>query len=331
MIPDITFEPTPLEVYLNTLQPGQRPSAANLLALCDSDEELELVFEQGIRADLSDLPAYRDYSSSAQRLASESKLQKPQEAAALFGADDPLSLYLEELAAVPCCGDEQVLAAQLPDSAEKLMNLSLRCVLDLALGYTGKGVLLLDLIQEGSMGLWAALGSYTGGDFAAYRENSICSAMERTVLLQARAAGVGEKLRQAVEDYRMTDQRLLTELGRNPTPEEIAEALHLEAQEAAMVAGVLENARTMERAKPAEPEPQEEQQAVEDTAYFQMRQRISELLSELTEQESKLLTLRYGLEGGKPMTAAEVGQRLGITAQQAVELEANALQKLRKN
>ena len=329
MILDVTFEPSPLEGYLASLQPGQRPSAASLLTLCDSDEELEQVFQQGVRPDLLELPAYSDYSSSAQRLASEAKLQKPEEVAQLFGADDPLSLYLEELAAVPCCGDEALLVAQLPESAEKLMNLSLRCVLDLALGYTGKGVLLLDLIQEGSMGLWAALGSYTGGDFSAYRESCICSAMERVVLLQARAAGVGEKLRQAVEDYRVTDQRLLTELGRNPTPEEIAEALHMEEQEAAMVAGVLENARNMERAKPAEPELQEEEQAVEDTAYFQMRQRISDLLSELSDQEAKLLTLRYGLEGGKPLTAGEVGEQLGITAQQALELEATALQKLR--
>ena len=98
-----------------------------------------------------------------------------------------------------------------------------------------------------------------------------------------------------------------------------------------MVAGVLENARDMNRAKPEEPEPQEEEQAVEDTAYFQMRQRINELLSELNEQETQLLTLRYGLEGGKPMSAAEAGVKLGMTPQQAITMEAEALAKLRKN
>ena len=97
-----------------------------------------------------------------------------------------------------------------------------------------------------------------------------------------------------------------------------------------MVAGVLENARTMDRAKPEEPEQQEQEQAVEDTAYFQMRQRISELLSELTDEEAKLLTLRYGLEGGKPLSAAETAVKLGLTPAMTVELEATALKKLRE-
>ena len=326
MMLDVTFGSSPLEDYLASCK---RPTAANLLALCDGEEELEQALEQGLDVDLSDLPAFSDYSPAAQRLAVEAQLQKPEELLQ-FGADDPLSMYMQELASIPVCGDEAVLALQLPKTAEQLMNLSLSRVVELSFSYTGKGVLLLDLIQEGSMGLWAGLSAYEGGEFAAFRDRCICRAMEKAVLLQAYAAGLGQKLRQAVEDYRMTDQRLLTDLGRNPTPEEIAEALHMTPGEAAMVAGVLENARTMNRAKPEEPDPQEEEQAVEDTAYFQMRQRISELLSELTAEEAKLLTLRYGLEGGKPLSAAEAGLKLGLTAQQAVSLEAEALSKLRK-
>ena len=326
MMMDVTFGSSPLEDYLASCK---APTAANVLALCDSEEELEQVLEQGIDIDLSDLPAFSDFSAAAQRLAVEAQLQKPEELLQ-FGSDDPLTMYMEELAAIPACGDEHILASQLPNSAEQLMNLSLCRVVELSFSYTGKGVLLLDLIQEGGMGLWAGLSAYEDGDFAVFRDRCICRAMEKAVLLQAYAAGLGQKLRQAVEDYRMTDQRLLTDLGRNPTQEEIAEALHMAPGEAAMVAGILENARTMNRAKPEEPEHQEEEQAVEDTAYFQMRQRISELLSELTEKEARLLTLRYGLEGGKPMSAAEAGMKLGLTAQQAVELEATALQKLRK-
>jgi len=325
MILDVTFGASPLEEYLASCV---RPTAANILALCDSEEELEQALEQGIDVDLSDLPAFSDFSQAARRLAVEAQLQKPEELLQ-FGADDPLTMYMEELAAIPACGDEQVLAEQLPESAEQLMNLSLSRVVELSFSYTGKGVLLLDLIQEGSMGLWTGLTAYEGGDFGAFRDRCICRAMEKAVLLQAYAAGLGQKLRQAVEDYRMTDQRLLTDLGRNPTPEEIAQALHMTPAEAAMVAGVLENARTMDRAKPEDPEPQEEEQAVEDTAYFRMRQRISELLSELTDEEAKLLTLRYGLEGGKPLSAAEAGVKLGMTVQQTLEMEAAALQKLR--
>lgn len=328
MMLNVTFEASPLDAYLASLQPGKRPTAANLLALCESEEELEELLEQGLDTDLSDLPTFSNYSAVAQRLAVEAQLHKAQELLQ-FGPEDPLTMYMQELAAIPVCGDEDILASQLPDSAQQLMNLSLSRVVELSFDYTGKGVLLLDLIQEGSMGLWAGICAYEGGDFASFRDTCIRRAMEKAVLLQAYAAGLGHKLRQAVEDYRMTDQRLLTELGRNPTPEEIAEALHMQPGEAAMVAGILENARTMDRAKPEEPDPQEEEQAVEDTAYFQMRQRINELLSELTEQEAKLLTLRYGLEGGKPMSAAEAGVKLGMTVQQAIELEADALQKLR--
>lgn len=182
------------------------------------------------------------------------------------------------------------------------------------------------------MGLWAAVGSYDGGDFEIFRDEKIRFAMEKAVVLQAFAAGLGQKMRQAVQDYRATDERLLAELGRNPTLEEIAQALHMELSEAAAVALMLDAARDMNRVKPNEPEetPQEEDQAVEDTAYFQQRQRILDMLSGLTQQESQLLTLRYGLEGGKPLSAREAGQKLGLTAQQTLELEAKALEKLRK-
>ena len=330
---DITFEQSPLQSYLDSLAPGQLPTAANLLALCDSEEDLEQVFEQETAVDLSDLPAFSNFSETAQRLSVEAQLHSVEELTQ-FGADDPLGMYMEELAQIPVCGDEQVLALELLEgnqtAGEKLMNLSLRRVVEISFEYTGKGVLLLDLIQEGSMGLWVGLAAYAGGDYTQFRDTCIRRAMEKAVLLQAYAAGLGQKLRQAVEDYRMTDQRLLGELGRIPTMEEIAEALHMSAEEAAMVAGVLESANSMNRAKPQEEEPQEEEQAVEDTAYFQMRQRIGELLSELSPKEAELLTLRYGLEGGKPLSAGEAGLKLGLTPQQAVELEAAALQKLRK-
>jgi RNA polymerase primary sigma factor len=136
-----------------------------------------------------------------------------------------------------------------------------------------------------------------------------------------------------MEDYRSVDERLLSELGRNPTLEEIAEAMHVSVEEAAAVSKNLEAARSLAQAKqPAQPQQEEaeDNQAVEDTAYFQMRQRVADLLSELDEQEQKLLSLRFGLEGGKPLTAEQVGQRLGLTPEEAVRMEAAALAKLRQ-
>ena len=152
--------------------------------------------------------------------------------------------------------------------------------------------------------------------------------------MQARSDGIGQKMRTALEDYRSVDERLLGELGRNPTIEEIAEAMHITPESAASIGKMVENARLIAQAK-KQPEPEEEEiaetQAVEDTAYFQMRQRISDLLSSLSEADAKLISLRYGLDGGMPMSPSDTGKRLGLTPDEVVAREAAALAKLRNS
>jgi RNA polymerase primary sigma factor len=206
-------------------------------------------------------------------------------------------------------------------------------VLDRSYEMVGRGVLLLDLIQEGSLGLWQAILAYEGGDFESHCDWQIRWDLARTVTMQARANGVGQRLRQAMEDYRAVDERLLSDLGRNPTMEEIAVELHMRVEEADSVRKMLEDARVLAKVKqPAvdeEEEKEAEEQAVEDTALFQMRQRISDLLSGLPEEDQKLLSLRFGLEGGKPLSPEETGRRLDMTAEEVVAAEAAALSKLR--
>ena len=219
-------------------------------------------------------------------------------------------------------------------AGEKLVNLSLNRVVELACSLAGKGVLLLDLIQEGSLGLWQGILHYEGGDFAAHRDWWIRQSLSKAVFLQARSGDLGQKLRQDMEDYRDVDQRLLSELGRNPTLEEIAEAMHITAQEAAVYADMMTMARTRQQVdammEPKEAEPEEEDQAVENTAYFQMRQRITDLLSSLSAEDAKLLTLRFGLEGGMPLSPEDTGKQLGLTPQEVLKREASALAKLRQ-
>jgi DNA-directed RNA polymerase sigma subunit (sigma70/sigma32) len=184
------------------------------------------------------------------------------------------------------------------------------------------------------MGLWEGLCQYEGvdTDIEEFRDARIQFYMTKAIATQAHAAGVGQRLRTAVEDYRSVDERLLSELGRNPTLEELAEALHMTVEEAALAGQILEQARAMNRVlKPQEEElPQEEDQAVEDTAYFQMRQRIAELLSGLSEADAKLLTLRYGLEGGNPLTPQQVAEKLGIPVSEIAAKEAQILAQLRQ-
>jgi len=238
---------------------------------------------------------------------------------------------------MPAFGDEQLLAESCAKGNENAMlqltNLGLSRVIQLAAEHVGYGVLLLDLIQEGSLGLWQAIRNYRYGEYASHRDRWIRFYMAKAVTLQARQGGVGQKIRAALEDYRSVDERLLGDLGRNPTLEEIAEELHMRVEEAAAVKKMLDDARILAKAKkpPVDEEEEKEaqEQAVEDTALFQMRQRISDLLSGLGEQDQKLLSLRFGLEGGKPMSPEDTGRKLGLTPEEVVAREAAALAKLR--
>lgn len=338
---DITFEEPHWERHLKTLTPGSAIGASAFLTLLEGETEeafeeaLRLLQENRILPDIEDLPRPACTGEAAQRLRMEQQLVKEGLTPESLSESDPLGLYLRELAAMPTCGDPQVLAEQLRSgdqtAAQKLTDGMLSRVLHYACQMTGRGVLLLDLIQEGSLGLWQGLLSYTGGDIEAHCDWHIRWDLARAVITHAREAGVGQRLRQAMEDYRALDQELLSQLGRNPTQSEIAEALHMTEEETALVARTLESARIVAKAKAPEPEEEdpEENQAVEDTALFQARQRIAELLSQLSEEEAQLLRLRYGLEGDKPLSPEEVGSRLGMTPKAVVEQEAAALLKLR--
>ena len=338
---DFVFEATPWELALEEMRYGDTLSAARFLTLLEgeSEETVEEAFEDlaaaHVTLDVAELPKTLGAGDTAVRLRREAELVKTGLDPAVLEPGDPLRLYLEEVAATPVCGDELLLAADAANGDERVMerltNLGLSRVIELSKEYTGYGVLLLDLIQEGSLGLWQAIGCFDGGDYEAHRDWWIRQSLARAVTMQARQSGVGHKLRQAMEDYRSVDERLLCDLGRNPTVEEIAEEMHISAQEAAAVAKMVENARMMGKVHTPEVEddPAEEEAHVEDTALFQMRQRIAELLEGVSEEDAKLLTLRFGLEGGLPLSPADTGRRLGLTPEEVVAREAAALSMLR--
>lgn len=340
---ELCFDESGYEAALEKMINDGRISAARFLTLMEGEDEetfeeaLQQLNDRHILPDLSDLPIPSADGEAAVRLRREQQLVEKGTLLTELEENDPLRLYLEELAAVPVCGDVQLLAEQLLSGdrsvTQKLTNRMLSRVVELACALTGRGVLLLDLIQEGSIGLWQGILSYTGGDIEEHCHWQIRWDLARAVMTAAREKGVGQKLRQAVEDYRAVDEQMLCELGRTPTLEEIAQRLHLSVDAAQEVAKTMEAARMIARAKqPEEPEDaQEEDQAVEDTAYFQMRQRIEELLSNLDPTDAKLLTLRFGLEGGKPLSPEEVGRHLGLTPEEVVAKEAAALSQLRKS
>lgn len=339
---DFSFGDSPWEQLLSSRQPGESVSAAHLLALLEEEEEqaVEDAFQDleymEIGLDVSDLPRVKAAGEATARLLREIELSKDGITPDQWEPDDPLRMYLEELAATPVYGEEGLLAVQAAQGDEQakqnLACLGLSRVLEIAREFTGFGVLLLDLIQEGSLGLWQAVNRCDGSNYESARDFWIRFYMAKAVTLQARANGVGQKARRGLEDYKQVDERLLGELGRNPTLEEIAEQLHMELEEAESLRKMLDDARLLAQVKtPEEPEEEEQtqQQAVEETAQFQSRARILDMLSGLDQKEAELLTLRFGLEGKPPVTPEEAGKRLGISPQAVLQMEAAALAKLR--
>ena len=333
------FERAPWELALEKLHSGDWISAVRLITLLEGEEEaavedaFQLLEDKGVALTLSDLPKSYGAGDTEKRLRLEEELVKTGNLLGSLEGGDPLALYLQEIAGVPAAGDPQLLADRLlngEDTQQLLVNVSLSRAVAAAEKLTGHGVLLLDLIQEASMGLWQGILHYTGGDFDAHIDWWIGQYLAKAVTLQARESGVGQKMRNALESYRAADKLLLTQLGRNPTLEEIAMEMGISPEDAQVYQEMLRTASLLEKAKqpPKEPQPEDEQ-AVEDTAYFQSRQRIGELLSTLTPQEAQVLNLRFGLEGGLPATPQETAAKLGITTDEVVKLEAEALAKLR--
>ena len=338
---DISFGDSPWEAWMDRKRYGDSLSAAQLLTFLEEETEegVEDAFaaleDRGLKLDVTTLPSRQFVGQAALRLRQEEQMAKENMALQDLGPNDPLRLYLEEIASLPPAEETEELLRQAADGDEKaqeiLTDAGLRRVAEIAKEFTGYGVLLMDLIQEGSMGLWKVVSGFSGGDYPSLRDDAIRQAMARAVTLQARESGVGRKMRQALEDYRAVDQRLLAELGRNPTLEEIAQELHMTPEDAATVKRNLDDARILAQAiaPKEEAEPEEENQAVEDTAYFQMRQRITELLSVLPEEDARLLSLRFGLDKELPLSPEDTGKRMGLTPQEVVAREAAALARLR--
>lgn len=340
---EFTFELPAWQAAVDGTKAGSRFSGAHLLALLadaqdfEAEEALQALEDKQITLDVTDVPKPVCGGQTAVRLRQEQQLAEAGQLLTGLEENDPLRLYLEELAAMPVCADPQLLAQRYAAGdqavAGEMVNAMLSLAVEISQEYMGRGVLLMDLIQEANLGLWQGIGCYQAGDVQAHCSRWIRQALAKAVILQARAADVGQKLRQGLEDYRQADAHLLTQLGRNPTLEEIAEFLHVTPEEADIYLKTLQSVQV--RAKidrqQEEKEPTvEDTQAVEDTAYFQLRQRILELLSTLSQEDARLLTLRYGLEGKLPMSPEETGRVMGLTPTEVVAREAAALAKLRK-
>lgn len=339
---DFVFEQAPWEAYLRTCKAGAVVSAWNLISMLEDEDDdavedaFSIISVKNLKLDFSALPQLDVGKQTSLRLKQEVEYVQNGLVTEQMEEHDPLRLYLEEISQTSAAGDERLLSQALlsgdGSAAERLAALGLSRVVEIASSLAGRMVLLLDLIQEGNIGLWEAIQNYSGGDYAAYRDCMIQNAMDKAMVLQARSCGISQKMRKALQDYREADESLLSQLGRNPTLEEIAVRMQVTPEQAQTIQKTLSDILLLQQAEkltePKEENP-EDDLAVEDTAYFQMRQRISDLLSDLNDQDAQILSMRFGLDKGLPMSAEEVGKALGLTTTQVSQREAAALAMLR--
>lgn len=336
---DYSFDLSPWETLLNGRKKGDTLPAGSFLALLEGEsaetveEAFQAVEDKELLLDVSALPVYSTGARTGERLRREAHLVETGYSAEDLEPEDPLRIYLEELAVTPAYGDEDFLAldaaAGKESAREALAQLGLSRVIEIANEYAGCGVLLLDLLQEGNLGLWQAIQNYSGGDYGTHRDHGIRCAMAKAVTLQARSGGVGEKLRRQMQDYRDMDSRLLKELGRSPTVAEISQRLNMTLEEGESVSRVLADAILMRKQEQPQEQPEDQDTSVEDTAYFQMRERVSDLLSQLPAEDAELLTMRFGLENAAPVSPETAAEKLGLTVREVLDREAKALSLLR--
>ena len=262
---------------------------------------------------------------------------------------EPLKIYLNEIGQIPLLSEEEERelgrrSAQGDESAtRKLEEGNLRLVVSLAKRYTGRGVQLMDLIQEGNMGLMRAAEKYDytkENRFSTYASWWIKEAMQRAIDQQAREIRVPVHVAENMKRVQKISKELQQELGREPLPKEIAEKLGNKTEEEVKdILSYLQNPVSLETPVGEDGENslgdmvEDKREATPEEAMDVLvrKEEVSELLASLTERERQVIGLRYGLEDGSTHTLEEIGGILNVTRERVRQIEARAMEKLREN
>lgn len=260
--------------------------------------------------------------------------------------DDPVRMYLKEIGKVPLLtADEEVdLAKRMGEGDEmakrKLVEANLRLVVSIAKRYVGRGMLFLDLIQEGNLGLIKAVEKfdYTKGfKFSTYATWWIRQAITRAIADQARTIRIPVHMVETINKLIRVSRQLLQEYGREPLPEEIAEEMDIPEEKVREIMKIAQEPVSLETPIGEEEDshlgdfiPDEDVPAPAEAAAFSMlKEQLVEVLDTLTDREQKVLKLRFGLEDGRSRTLEEVGKEFDVTRERIRQIEAKALRKLR--
>ena len=260
--------------------------------------------------------------------------------------DDPVKMYLKDIGKVPLLSSEEEaeLAKRMlegdEEAKQKLSEANLRLVVSIAKRYVGRGMLFLDLIQEGNLGLMKAVEKfdYTKGfKFSTYATWWIRQAITRAIADQARTIRIPVHMVETINRQVRAQRQLLQELGREPTPEEIADFMGITPEKVVEIQKIAQDPVSLETPI-GEEEDSHLVDFIEDTkatppsdvaAQTMLREQLIAALHKLTPREEKVIRLRYGLDDGKQRTLEEVGKEFNVTRERIRQIEAKALRKLR--
>ncbi|AOT68504.1 RNA polymerase sigma factor RpoD [Geosporobacter ferrireducens] len=260
--------------------------------------------------------------------------------------DDPVRMYLKEIGKVPLLSAEEEIELakkmeQGDDEAKKrLCEANLRLVVSIAKRYVGRGMLFLDLIQEGNLGLIKAVEKFDwrkGYKFSTYATWWIRQAITRAIADQARTIRIPVHMVETINKLIRISRQLLQELGREPRPEEIAKEMDLPVEKVREILKIAQEPVSLETPIGEEEDshlgdfiPDDDAPAPAEAAAFSMlKEQLIEVLDTLTPREQKVLRLRFGLDDGRARTLEEVGKKFDVTRERIRQIEAKALRKLR--
>ncbi|WP_281391295.1 RNA polymerase sigma factor RpoD [Alkalicella caledoniensis] len=263
-----------------------------------------------------------------------------------ISVNDPVRMYLKEIGRVPLLSatEEVNLAKRMENGDEeakrRLVEANLRLVVSIAKRYVGRGMLFLDLIQEGNLGLIKAVEKfdYTKGyKFSTYATWWIRQAITRAIADQARTIRIPVHMVETINKLIRVSRQLVQELGREPLPEEIAKHMDMSPERVREILKIAQEPVSLETPIGEEDdshlgdfiEDQDAKAPAEAAAFELLREQLVDVLDTLTERERKVLRLRFGLDDGRPRTLEEVGQVFGVTRERIRQIEAKALRKLR--
>lgn len=309
-------------------------------------DELDSLYDKLMK---SDIDVFESVVQEQEEQKPIEDLKKELEALTMLSegsVSDPVRMYLKEIGRIPLLNfDEEIDLAKRVEKGDheakkKLINSNLRLVVSIAKKYIGRGLSLLDLIQEGNQGLIRAVEKYDwrrGFKFSTYATWWIRQSVTRAIADQARTIRIPVHMVENINRFLRSQRKLMQELGREPTPEEVANVLGIDPEKALEIIKISQNPASLEA-----PVGDEEDSRLGDFIHDSsaptlfdsasrelLKEQVNQVLSTLTEREKKVLELRFGLDDGRSRTLEEVGKEFKVTRERIRQIEAKALRKLR--